>query len=137
VSGYFRTAIKLFFYNTKGDKKVSFDGTKNCLRTTLLLGSPETFNRQQVLLGSIIAPKEIYALNETKYTDKKLLLARKIFRTAMCLLSISLTDKVSQMVLYNVKTTYLPSWDADKVWAFKLLSLQKFQQDEGAKGRAC
>jgi hypothetical protein len=47
-----------------------------------------------------------------KIADKKLLPARKINDTVMCL---SLTDKVSQMALYNGITTELPDGDAAKV----------------------
>jgi hypothetical protein len=42
--------------------------------------------------------------------------------TAMCLLSISLTDMISKMALYNGRTTALQSGDAAKIWKnlFKL-----------------
>jgi hypothetical protein len=36
--------------------------------------------------------------------------------TAMCFFNLSLTDKVSQMALYNGITTELPDGDAAKFW---------------------
>jgi hypothetical protein len=107
----------------KGVKKVPFDGTK-----AQSLGSAKTYNCQQEILGTIPIPKATDALNERKDADKKLLLARKMNDTAMCLFNLSLTHKVSQMALYNGKTADLPNGDAAKVW--RNFSIQKHQQKE-------
>jgi hypothetical protein len=88
----------------KGVKKVPFDGTKEnfYLWTPQLLGSAETSICQQaIILESIVVPKEADDLYETLDTDKNLLLTRKMNSTAMCLISLSVTDKVSQLALYN------------------------------------
>jgi hypothetical protein len=65
-------------------------------------------------LGCIVVPQQDDALDETQDADKKLLLARKMNSTAMCLLSLSLTDMVIQMALYTGRTTGLPSGNAAK-----------------------
>jgi Mor family transcriptional regulator len=69
-------------------------------------------------------------LDETQDADKKLLLASNMNSTAMCCLSLSLTDKVSQMVLYNGRTIYLTSKEAATFWR-KLIKL--FQSKNGNK----
>jgi hypothetical protein len=55
--------------------------------------------------------------------------ARNMNSTAMCLLGISLNDKVSQMDLYNGRTTDIPSEDEGIVWKnlFKLLHSMKLK----------
>jgi hypothetical protein len=70
-----------------GVKKVPFDGTKEIfyLWSTQLLCSAATHNYQQAILGTAAMPKSTDALDETNDADKKLLLARKINATAMCL----------------------------------------------------
>jgi hypothetical protein len=70
----------------------------------------------------VTVPKATDVLDETQDADKKLLLARKMNDTAMCLFNVSLTDTVSQMALYNGITIELPDGDAAKVWntMFKL-----------------
>jgi hypothetical protein len=103
----------------KGVKKVPFDGTKEnfYLWTTQMLASAATYNFKQPLLGTVTIPKAATdVLDETQDADKKLLLARKMNDTAMCLFHLSLTDKVSQMALYTDITTKLPDGDAPKVW---------------------
>jgi hypothetical protein len=81
-----------------------------------LLGSAATYNSQQAILGTVVMPKSTDALDETQDADKKILLARKMNDTAMCLLNLSLTYKAFPMALYNGKTTDLPDGDAAKVW---------------------
>jgi hypothetical protein len=102
----------------KGVKKVPFDGTKEIffLWTTQLLGSAATYNCKQAILGTVTIPKATDVLVETQDADKKLLLARKMKDTAMCLFKLSLTGKVCQMGLYNGITTELPDGDAAKYW---------------------
>jgi hypothetical protein len=94
----------------KGVKKVPFDGTHEnfYLWTTQLLGIAETNNCEQALLGTIAVPASSAKLDATKDAGKELLAARRANSTAMCLIRISLTDKVSQSALYNSKTTDLP-----------------------------
>jgi hypothetical protein len=109
---------------TKGVNKVPFDETKEYfyLLTTQLVGSTATYICKQEKLGKVTVPKATDVLDETHAADKKLLLGRKMNDTAMCLFNLSLTDKVSQMALYNGLTTELPDGDAAKVWQnlFKL-----------------
>jgi hypothetical protein len=85
----------------KGVKKVTFDGTKDhfYLWNTQLFGSAATYNYKQAVFVLVSIPKATDVLDETKDADKKLLLARKMNDTAMFLLILSLTDKVSQMAL--------------------------------------
>jgi hypothetical protein len=108
----------------KGAKKVPFDGTKEnfYLWTTQLFGSAATYNCKQEILGTVTIPKSTDVLDETQDADKQLLLAKTMNDTAMCLFSLSLTDKVSKMALYNGITTEIPDGDAAKVWQnlFKL-----------------
>jgi hypothetical protein len=101
----------------KGVKKVPFDGTKEFfyLWTTQWLCSAATYNCKQAILGTVTIPKATDVLDETQDADKKLLLARKMKDTAMCLFILFVTDKVSQMALYNGITTELPDGDAAKV----------------------
>jgi hypothetical protein len=91
----------------KGVKKVPFDGTKENLYlwTTQLLVSAATYNCKQAILGTVTIPKASDVLDETKDADKRLLLARKMNDTVMCLFNLALTYKVSQMALYNGKET--------------------------------
>jgi hypothetical protein len=102
----------------KGVKKVPFDGTKEnfYLWTTQLLGSATTYDCKQAILGTATIPKVTDVLDETQDADKKLLPARKMNDTAMCLFNLSLTNKVSQMALYNDIIPELPDGDAAKVW---------------------
>jgi hypothetical protein len=102
----------------KGVKKVYFDGTKENLYlwTTQLLGSAAKYNCKQAILGTGTISKATDVLGETQDADKKLMLARKMNDLTMCFFNLSLTDKVSQMVLYNGITTELPDGDAAKVW---------------------
>jgi hypothetical protein len=102
----------------KGVKNVSFDGTIEIfyLWTTQLLGSVATYSCKQAIIGTVTIPKATDVFDETQDADKKLLLARKMNDTAMCLFNQSLTDKVSQMALYNGITTELPDGYAAKVW---------------------
>jgi hypothetical protein len=90
----------------KGFKKVPFDGTKEyfLLWTTRLFGSVATYNCKQANFGTVAMPKSTDDLEETKDAEKKLLLARKMNDTAMCLFNLLLTGKVSQMALYSSKT---------------------------------
>jgi hypothetical protein len=92
-----------------GVKKVPFDGTKESFYqwTRQLLGFAETYDSDQALLGNLIVPAASMALDPTTAAHKKLLDARKANSTAMCLLRISLSDKISQSALYNSKTTDL------------------------------
>jgi hypothetical protein len=112
----------------KGVKKVPFNGTKEkfSLWTTQLIGSAAKYNCKQAILGTVTIPKTTDVLDETQDADKKFLLARKLNDTAMCLFNLSLTEKVSQMALYNCITTELPDGDASKVWQnmFKLFMLK-------------
>jgi hypothetical protein len=102
----------------KGVKKVPFDGAhENLYRwNTQLLGFAETYNLEPALLGSITVPASTEKLDSTKDADKEKLAGRHAKRTAMCLLRISLTDKVSLSALYNSKTTDLPLGSAAKAW---------------------
>jgi hypothetical protein len=79
---------------------------------------------------SIEAREESDALDETKDEDKKLLLAKTMSSLATCLLSLSLSEKVSQMALYNCKTTDLCSQEAAKAWKnhFKLYHFKKLKK---------
>jgi hypothetical protein len=81
-----------------------------------LIGSATTYNLKQAILDTVTIPKATDVLDETKDADKKLLMARKMNDTAMCLFNLSLTNKVSQMALYNVITKELPDRDAAKAW---------------------
>jgi hypothetical protein len=87
----------------KGVNKVPFDGTNEnfYLWTTQLLGYAATYNCIQAILGTVTIPNATDVLDETQDADKKLLQSRKMNDTAMCLFILSLTDKVSQMALYN------------------------------------
>jgi hypothetical protein len=76
----------------------------------------ETYNCEQALLGMLKVPASTEKLASTKNADKDKLAARRANSTAMCLLRISLTDKVSQSALYNSKTTDLPLGSAAKAW---------------------
>jgi hypothetical protein len=89
------------------ESRMVFDGCKEnfYLWTTQLLGSATTYNCYQAILGTVTIPKATDVLDETQDADKKLLLARKMNDTAMCLLNVSFTDKVSQMALYKGITT--------------------------------
>jgi hypothetical protein len=68
------------------------------------------------LLGKLVVPAASMALDSTTAAHKKLLDARKADSTAMCLLRILLTDKISQSALYNSNTTELPGGSAEKAW---------------------
>jgi hypothetical protein len=102
----------------KGVKKVPFDGThaKFYLWTTQVIGFAETYNCEQALLGTLKVPASPHKLDATKDADKEMLAARRANSTAMCLLRISLTDKVSQSSLYNSKTSALPLGSDAKAW---------------------
>jgi hypothetical protein len=102
----------------KGVKKVPFDGTQEnfYLWTTQLLGFAETYNCEQALFGTLTVPASTDVLDLTNADEKKLLLARRANSTAMCLLRISLTDKISQSALYNSKTKELFLGCAKKAW---------------------
>jgi hypothetical protein len=63
---------------------------------------------KQAILGTVTIPKATDVLGETQDSAMKFLLARKMNDTDMCLFNISLTDRVSQMVLYNGIATELP-----------------------------
>jgi hypothetical protein len=103
---------------------------KNFLGTQLL-GSAKTYNLQQEILGTVAMPKSTDALDKTQDAVKKLLLARNMNDTAMCLFNLSMTDKVSTMTLYNGKTTELPDGDAAKGKnRFKIILCQEHKQDE-------
>jgi hypothetical protein len=80
-----------------------------------LLGSTATYNGKQAILGTVAIPNETDILDESKDADKKLLLARIMSDTAMYPFNLSLTDKVSQMALYNGITTELHDGNAAKV----------------------
>jgi hypothetical protein len=100
----------------KGVKKVPFDGTKEniYLWTTQLLGITGTYDCDQ---GTLTFPLiHLSTLDPNDPVDKILLAARKAKRTAMSLLCISLTNKISQSALYNFKTTELPGGSALKAW---------------------
>jgi hypothetical protein len=99
----------------KGVKKVLFEGTHEnfYLWTTQLLGFAETYNCEQALLGTLKVPASTDILDSTKDADKVKLAARSANSTAMCLLRISLTDKVSQSARYNSK---FPLGSASKAW---------------------
>jgi hypothetical protein len=71
---------------------------------------------QTSIIRTVELPKSTEILHETHDADKKLLLARKDVRHYHCLFNLSLTDKVSQMALYNGKTTELPVGEAANVW---------------------
>jgi hypothetical protein len=128
LTSTFGTANTLTQFSKKSDyakrvKKAPFDGTKRIyLWTTQLIGSATTYNCKQAILGIVTIPKATDVLDESQDADKKLLLTRKINDTAKRLFNISLTDKVSQMALYNGITTELPNGDAANVWKimFKL-----------------
>jgi hypothetical protein len=62
--------------------------------------------------------------------------ARKINDTIMCLFKLSLSDKDSQMALYNGKTTDLPGGDAAKVWKnlFKIVHAKSINKKSKLKG---
>jgi hypothetical protein len=95
-----------------------------------LIGSAATYNCKQAILGSDTIPTATDVIDETQDADKKLLLARKMNDTSMCLFNLSLTDKVSQMALYNGITTELPDGDAAKVWKimFNLFHAKKINK---------
>jgi hypothetical protein len=57
-----------------------------------LLGSVATYNCKQAILGTVTIPKATDVLDEFQDADKKLLLARKMYDTAMCLFNLPLTD---------------------------------------------
>jgi hypothetical protein len=97
---------------------VPFDGTIEnfYLWTTQVLVSATTYYCKQEILGTVTIPKATDVLDETQDAVKKLLLPRKMNDTAMCLFNLSLTNKVSQMALYNGITIELPDGDAAKVW---------------------
>jgi hypothetical protein len=103
----------------KGVKKVPFDGNKENLYlwTTQLLGFAKTYGCDQALLGTLaVPPVTIINLDPNDPLDKILLAAGKANSTVMCLLRISLTDKISQSAMYNSKTTDLPGGSAQKSW---------------------
>jgi hypothetical protein len=79
-----------------------------------MLGFAETYNCEQALLEKLTVPASTDVLDPT--TDKELLVARRANSTAMCLLRISLTDKISQCALYNSKTKEFPLGSAAKAW---------------------
>jgi hypothetical protein len=112
------TPVPIMADYAKGVKKVPFDRTQEnfYLGTTQLLGFAETYNCEQVLLGTLTVLESTDALDPTKADEKELLVARRANSTAMCLLRISLTDKISQSALYNSKTKYLPLGCAAKAW---------------------
>jgi hypothetical protein len=66
---------------------------------TQLLGFADTYNCEQTLPGTLTVPASADKLDATKDADKELLAARRANSTAICLLRISLTDKVSQSAL--------------------------------------
>jgi hypothetical protein len=100
------TQVPIMADYAKGLKKVPFDGTQESfyLWTTQLLGFAETYNCEQALLGTLKVPASTDVLDPTKADEKELLVARSANSTAMCLLRISLTDKISLSALYNSKT---------------------------------
>jgi hypothetical protein len=103
----------------KGVKKVPFDGTKEnfYLWTTQLLGFTETYGCDQVLLGNFnVPPIHLLNLDANNPLDKILLNAGKAKSSTICLLRLSMTDKISQSALYNFKTTELPEGSAQKAW---------------------
>jgi hypothetical protein len=102
----------------KGVKKVPFDGTHEnfYLWTTQLLGFAATYYCEQALLVTLQYPASTDQLDSTKDADSDKLAARRANSTAMCLLRISLTEKVSHSALYNSKTTDLPLGSASKAW---------------------
>jgi hypothetical protein len=103
---------------SKGVKKVPFYETQEnfYLWTTKLLGFADTYNCEQALPGTLKGPASTDVLDSTKDADKEKLAARRVKSTAMCLLRISLIDKVSQSALCNSKTTDLPLGSAAKAW---------------------
>jgi hypothetical protein len=112
------THVPIMADYAKGVKKVPFDGTHQnfYLWTTQLLGFVETNNCEQALLGTLTVPTSTDVLDPNDADEKKLLLARSANSTAMCLLRISLTDKISQSELFNSKTKELPLGCAKKAW---------------------
>jgi hypothetical protein len=97
----------------QGAKKVPFDGTEEnfYLWKTQLIGFAETYRCDQALL-----PIQYSTLDPNDPLDKILRAARKANSTAMCVLSNSLIDNISQSALYNYKTTKLPGGFAQKAW---------------------
>jgi hypothetical protein len=89
------------------------------------------------LLGTLaVPPVTLLNLDANDPLDKILLSARKANSTAICLLRISLTDKISQSALYNSKTTELPGGSAQKVWEnlhklFYLININKMNELKG------
>jgi hypothetical protein len=73
-------------------------------------------------------PKSTDVLDETEAAEMNF--------TAMCLFNLSWNDKVSQMALYNGKTTDLPNGDAAKVWTnmFKLVHAKIINKMNELKG---
>jgi hypothetical protein len=67
------------------------------------------------LFGSIFGSKSVPKENAETRCREKLLLAWKMNRTAKCLLNLSSAEKVSQMAIYNGRTTDLRYVDAAKV----------------------
>jgi hypothetical protein len=124
----------------KGVKKVPFDSTKEnfYLWTTQLLGFAETHSFDQDLLGNLtVPPIQLLNLGANNPLDKILLNARKANSTAMCLLRISLTDKISQRALYKSNTTDLPGGSAQKAWKnlhklFYPININKMNELKGA-----
>jgi hypothetical protein len=102
----------------KGVKKVQFDGTHEnfYLWTNQLIDFAETCNSEQAFLGTLKVPASTDKLDSTKDADKEKLAAIRANSTAMCLLRIPLTDKVSQSELFNSKTTDLPLGSTAKAW---------------------
>jgi hypothetical protein len=117
----------------KGAKKVPFDGTKEnfYLWTTQLLGLEETYGCDQAFIGKLtVPPVTLINLDAIDPLDKILLPARKANSTAMCLLSISLTDKISQSALYNSKTTRLPESSEGRVKIIQAILSYRYKQVE-------
>jgi hypothetical protein len=54
-----------------------------------------------------VVPAERTASDATDPAEKQLLLAKKMNSTAVCLLRLSLTDKIRQTDLYNRRTEML------------------------------
>jgi hypothetical protein len=69
---------------------------------TQLLGITETYGCDQALLGTLAVPPVTLVNLDPKVPLDKILLSAN--STAMCLLRISVTDKISQSALYNSKT---------------------------------
>jgi hypothetical protein len=115
--------------------------SKKCLlmapKKIFFFGLPSflAYNCRQAILGTVIIPEATDVLPETKDADKTILLARKMNDTAMCLFNQSLTDKDSQMTLYNGITTELADGDAAKVWIkmfklFRAKNINKMNESE-------